>query len=163
MQITDKTKYSEFAEYEPFVTQDSLQELKGQAERYFRNCYALTIDEFFGIIGGDYSLLGNISDPTVLQVFWLKRFKDFVAEFGNACERLTIKDPSREHLHNGCVKVEPQEGMLIFTLDYFGLQSFFEAGKRTLGEYLTARKDKYNEARMQRNIEEDAKRKFKRK
>ena len=162
MQVTSKTLYRDFEVYEQAITQDSMQDLKMAAERKFRNCYSLTIDEFFGIVNGDYSLLGDdLSNPTVLQVYWLKRFKDFTEELAHICERLSIKDPAHEHLHNGCVKIEPIESVLIFTREYFGLPSFMAAGERTIGEYITARKDKYNEARMQRNADEEARRKFK--
>ena len=154
MTITDATKYADFEPFEAALTQGCIQDIKAAAERKFKNCYELTIDEFFGIIAGDYSLLGNMAEPTVLQVYWLKRFADFADEFGKICERLQIKDHKREAMHNGCVKMTPQESVLIFVRSYFGLPSFFEAGKRTIGEYVTARKDKYNEQRTQRNFEE---------
>lgn len=162
MIINERTKYKDFEQAEKYATQDSLQQIKGAAEKHFKNCYELTIDEFFGVLGGDYSLLGNLKNPTILQVYWLKRFKDFVDEFSKACERLTIQPtPDEQQCKNGCVKVTPQEAMLIFTREYFGLPSFYEAGKRTIGEYLTARKDRYNEARQHRNYEELQKRKLK--
>ena len=162
MRITSNTLYRDFEVFEQAITQESMQDLKAAAERKFGNCYNLTIDEFFGVVGGNCSILGDgLNNPTVLQVYWLKRFKDFSEELLHICERLTIKDPSREHLQNGCVKLEPMESVLIFTRDYFGLPSFMEAGKRTMGEYITARKDKYNEARMQRNAEEETRRKLK--
>ena len=44
---------------------------------------------------------------------------------------------------------------------YFGLHSFYEAGKRTMGEYLTARKDEYNKGMVQYNFEQAQKEKFK--
>ena len=53
--------------------------------------------------------------------------------------------------------------MLVFVREYFGLPSFFEAGKRTIGEYLTARKDKYNEQRIRKNIEDKQRAQLKRK
>ena len=161
MRITSSTPYSQLQPYESILTAESVQELKAAAEAHFKSCYDLTIDEFFGVIGGNLSLLGDMSRPSVLQVYWTKRFADFCEEFTRACERMTIKDPTQEHLHEGCLKIEPQEAMLIFTREYFGLRSFFEAGERTIGEYLTARKDRYNEAVFRRNSEAEQKRKLK--
>lgn len=163
MQITNNTPFAQFAPYDGILTPESVKELKDAAEAQYRNCYTLTIDEFFGIIGGDYSLLGDMSNPSVLQVYWLRRFADFCEEFAQVCGSLSIKDPAREHLQSGCVKLEPQEAMLIFTREYFNLPSFFEAGKRTLGEYLTARKDRFNDAVIRRNNEAEQKRKLKHK
>lgn len=163
MQITSKTPYAQLQPIESVLTHESIKELKDAAEAQYRNCYNLTIDEFFGIIGGDLSILGEMKEPSVLQVYWLNRFADFCEEFTKACSSLSVKDPEREKLQNGCVAMQPQEAMLVFTRDYFGLPSFFEAGKRTLGEYLTARKDRYNEAVVRRNSEAEQKRKLKHK
>ena len=41
------------------------------------------------------------------------------------------------------------------------LPSFFAAGERTIGEYLTARKDRYNDAVMRKNYEAEQRRKMK--
>ena len=161
MQITSNTPYAQLQPIESVLTEESVQELKAAAEAHFKPCYTLTIDEFFGIINGDFSLLGDMTEPSVLQVYWAKRFADFCEEFSKACERMNFKDPTQEHLHEGCVKIEPQEAMLIFTREYFGLPSFFDAGQRTIGEYLTARKDRYNEAVVRRNHEAEQKRKLK--
>ena len=163
MRVTNNTPYATFQPYEGIITPESARELKAAAEAQYRNCYTLTIDEFFGIMSGDYSLLGDMKEPSVLQVYWLKRFADFCEEFTQACASLSIKDPAHEHLRDGCVKMQPQEAMLIFTREYFGLPSFYEAGKRTLGEYLTARKDRFNDAVFRRNNEAEQKRKFKHK
>lgn len=161
MKVDENTLYSEFEVFEKCLTQESLQELKRAAEEKYGSMYNLTIDQFFGISNGDFSVLGDMTNPTVLQVYWQKRFEDFCVEFGHMCERLSIKDPSREYLHNGCVDISGLEGILIFTREYFGLPSFIAAGRRTMGEYITARKDKYNAARVQRNFEEEQKRKLK--
>ena len=161
MTITDKTLYEDFAPLEKVLTDGSVRELKASAERNYGNCYELTIDQFFGIANGDLSLLGDMQQPTVLQVYWQKRFAEFCTELTKACERLSIKEPNEAKISSGCVEMTALEGMLIFTREYFGLPSFFEAGKRTMGEYLTARKDKYNAARRQKNFEQIQREKLK--
>lgn len=173
MQIKLGARYSEFAPFEQFATQESLQELKQGAEQKYGGCYGLTIDQFWGICNGDLSIIGI--DPkqvkegkfdwetlTVGQEYWKKRFDDFANEIANACKRMSIKPtPEQEQAANGCVKIEPMEQMLIFVRSYFGLPSFTAAGERTMGEYITARKDDYNKKRMQRNWEEIQRRKLK--
>lgn len=161
MIVTASTKYKDFAEVEQYISDDEKAKLKAAAEKQFRNCYALTIDEFFGVTSGDYSLLGDTTDPTVLQVYWLRRFAEFCEEFTKACERLQLEPtPEQVQAQAGCVDMSPQESMLVFMRDYFGLPSFYAAGERTIGEYLTARKDKYNAAKVQRNYENMQRRKL---
>lgn len=164
MQVTSKTKYSEFMQYEYAVTPESVRVLMEQAEQYFVRCNELTIEQFFGIVDGNYEILGDVSDPTVLQAFWIKRFAEYCEQFGKACERMTLKSQEDEtKLQSGCVQLSPLESMLIFTRAYFGLRSFDEAAQRTLGEYLTARKDRYNAACVQRNYENIQRQKLKKK
>lgn len=154
MIVTAKTKYRDFEELEKVATAESLQALKQASEQYFKPCNALTIDEFFGIIGGDYSLLGDLAEPSVYQVFWLKRFQEFAEQFTKECERLHL-EPTAEmkQAQQGAIDMQPMESMLVFLQDYFALPSFFDAGKRTIGEYLLARKVRYNEQLAQRNYE----------
>lgn len=164
MIITSETKYADFAEYEEFVDEASKAEIKQQAERYFKPCHTLTLDEFWGIMRGDYSLIGDATEPTVLQIYWCKRFSDFCEEFAKECERMHIQPtPEETAAQNGTIPMEAQEAMLVFTREYFGLPSFFAAGERTIGEYLTARKDRYNQDRARRNYEAAQRAKMKKK
>lgn len=164
MTITSQTKYADFADCEYALTDESKAEIMRAAEQQFKGCYDLTIDEFFGITDGNYELLGDLSDPSVLQVYWIKRFEQFCEEFAQACERMRIEPTTEEKAAQvGCLAMTPQESMLVFTREYFVLHSFFEAGQRTIGEYLTARKDRYNAQRTQRNYNEQQKKKLKNK
>lgn len=162
MKITNKTKYADFEPLEQFITPEDVSNLKAAAELEYGNCYNLTIDQFWGVLSGNYELLGDLTNPTVYQYYWRKRFDEFAEEIGRACEQMTIHPtPDEEQCQIGTVKMQPMEAMLIFVRSYFGLPSFVEAGKRTMGEYMTARKDSYNKQRMQRNFEELQRKKFK--
>lgn len=164
MKITSNTKYADFAQYEFALTEDSTKALMEQAEQLYGHCNELTIDQFWGLMGGDYSILGDLSNPSVLQVYWSRRFKEYCEQFTQICERLKLEPREDEQkAQKGCIEMTPMEGMLIFVRSYFNLPSFAEAGKRTLGEYIVARKDKYNEARTQRNFEDIQRAKFKKK
>lgn len=163
MKVTSKTKYKDFAQYEPFLTDESVAELKVAAEKGIRFCHTLTLDEFFGLIEGDYSVLGDISEPSVLQVYWLKRFVEFQEEVVKSCEALSIKDPEMEGMDSGCVTMTAQEQVLLFVREYFGLTSFSEVGKRTIGEYVLARKDAFNKWKIRKNYEKKQLAKIKKK
>ena len=81
MKVDEHTLYSDFEVFEKCLTQESLQELKRAAEEKYGSMYNLTIDQFFGISNGDFSVLGDMTNPTVLQVYWQKRFSQFCDEF----------------------------------------------------------------------------------
>lgn len=163
MIITSSTKYEEFEPFEDKITDESKDEIKAAAVRQFKPYHTLTLNEFWGALSYDYSLLGDLSEPSVLQVYWLKGFYDFLKEFTTACEKLVAKDPENEGLQEGCAQLSAQESMLIFVREYFGLHSFEAAGDITIGEYILARKDHFNEWRVRKNNEAKQLQKMKRK
>ena len=154
MVVTSETKYADFRDVEQFIDEASKIELQKAAEKAYKVCTELTLDEFWGVINGDYSLLGDLDDPSVLQVYWLKRFGKFVDEFGEECKRTQLEPTAdQRQASTGTLPLSPVEAMLIFTRSYFGLHSFADCGHITIGEYLTARKDHYNDAVTQRNFQ----------
>ena len=162
MIVTRETLYSEFKPFERCITDETLDQLEKGAQEVFGQYTTLTIDEFFGLMDGDYSILGDTSHPSVLQIYWAKGFQSFCANFAKICERLQVpEDPNRTKLlEHGCVQLEANESVLVFVRDYFGLPSFFEAGKRTIGEYLLARKASFNAAMMRKNYEAEQRKKL---
>lgn len=162
MIVKRETLYSEFKPFERCITDETLDQLEKGAQEVFGQYTTLTIDEFFGLMDGDYSILGDTSHPSVLQVYWAKGFQSFCTNLAKMCERLQVpEDPNRTKLlEHGCVQLEAQESVLVFVRDYFGLPSFFEAGKRTIGEYLLARKASFNAAMMRKNYEAEQRKKL---
>ena len=146
MRITTDTKYSEFKRIEKYASDLSLAEIKAAAQRVFVAYNELTIDGFWGCLNGDFSLLGDMTEPTVLQIYWLLGFEQFCKDVSALLERLKLPtDPNKVAMYDkGCVEMTPQESMLVFVREYFALPSFYAAGRRTIGEYLTARKDTFN-------------------
>lgn len=164
MKVTETTKYREFLQFEGYVIPESVQALKQAAERKFKPCHLLTIAEFWGVSAGNYELLGDMTDPTVLQVYWMLRFKEFCEAFTKTLEKLQPpQTPEQAQAASGTVEIPPQQSMLIFVRDYFGLRSFAEAEQCTLNEYILAKKDKYNQAVMQHNYLNLQKQKIKKK
>lgn len=155
MTVTSSTLYADFAQYESVLTEDAEKQITQAAEEYYKPCHMLTLDEFWGLVSGNFELLGikDEASTTVFQFYWIKRFKAFVDEFAKASEKLAIKDENANAIAQGCVNMQPQEHMLIFARDYFGLTSFAQAGHVTIGEYMLARKDRYNSYIMRKNNE----------
>jgi len=155
MKITEATLYGDFEPIEKHISTAAVEEIKIAAERYYGRCYELTIDEFFALLDCDFSRLGDLREPTVLQIYWIKRFQeDFLPAMQRAGERYTIPPTGREtEARNGTYDLSMQEGMLVFLRDFFGLHTFADAGKITLAEYILARKYKYNCDLMQRNYD----------
>ena len=154
MLITSKTKYSEIADAEKYITPQSAEELKRAAEDYFIGMYDLTFADFHACSNGDFSgVLGDMTDPTVLQVFWCKRFADFVQEFSEALKQTeTLPTAEEKRAEKGLLKTDWAEGLLVFLQDYFGLRSFKEAERITTGEILIAKRARYNEGTFRRNL-----------
>lgn len=164
MQVTKYTLYSQIEPFEKFITKNSVQNLYKAAEEVFGAMYDLTFAEFWACSNGDFSRLGDVSNPTVLQVYWRKRFENFVNEFADALKRLTLpQTPEEAQAAQGLVKVSWDEGMLVFIQQWFGLKSYKEAEQITMGEILIAKRAAYNRDKFQRNMSKIQMNKFKKK
>lgn len=153
MRITENTKYSEILSIEKFFSAKTIKELKSAAEKQFGSMYDLEFATFYNCMNGDFSHLGELNDPTVLQVYWAKRFDDFSEEFAKTLSTLQIQPREDEKMASaGLLRMEWGESMLVFLRRYFGLKSFREAEKITIGELLIAKRATYNEELFQRRL-----------
>lgn len=154
MKITSKTLYEDFAPFEDLLTEDSYKELMHAVEGAFTPYGELTLSEFWQMIEGDLSRLGDLKHPTAFQMLYVKGFAKYVDDFMNVCKRLKLAPTTeQQQAAIGTIETNPKEGMLIFVREYFGLHSFVADGDITLNEYLIARKDAYNQALIKRNYE----------
>ena len=102
--------------------------------------------------------------PTVLQVYWKRRFEDFVNEFAEALKKLTIpQSPEEAQAAQGLIKVGWDESILVFAQQWFGLHSYKEAEQLTIGEILIAKRAQYNREKFQRQMSQIQMSKFKKK
>lgn len=154
MRITEKTKYSKLVPVEKFLKDKDIAALKQAAEKQYGAMYDLTFTDFHACSNGDFaSVLGDFSEPTVLQVYWCKRFEEFVREFVEALSKLNIQQtPDEKKAAAGLLTMDWAEGMLIFVRNYFGLPSFKAAEQITMGEILIAKRAQYNSDLFQRNM-----------
>lgn len=164
MRITKDTPFAAIASAEKYITKRSANALKKAAEDEFGSMYDLTFAQFWACSNGDFSILGDLAMPTVLQVYWKRRFEDFVNEFAEALKKLTIpQSPEEAQAAQGLIKVGWDESILVFAQQWFGLHSYKEAEQLTIGEILIAKRAQYNRDRFQRQMSQIQMSKFKKK
>lgn len=154
MQITEATKYAEFEPVEKYVTKKTAQGLFESAEEKFGKMYDLEFGTFWQCGNDNFAeVLGDMREPTVLQVYWKKRFEKFVEEFASTLKAMTLTQTAEEiQAAEGLLKISWDEAILVFVRDYFGLHSFKDAERITMGEILIAKRATYNREKFQRKL-----------
>lgn len=154
MLITEQTKYVDILAVEKHFKDKSIEELKAAAVKHFGSFYDLTFETFHECADGNYTkVLGDISNPTVLQVYYIKAFEDFVKEFVEQLGKLQIPPTADEKkAASNLLQVNWDEGMLVFVQRFFGLKSFKEAEQITMGEILIAKRAQYNDDLFRRRL-----------
>lgn len=153
MRIDKTTKYREFEPIEKYVPDSQKKAITNAAESLYGCMYDLEFGEFWNVANGDLSRLGGLDDPTVFQMYWLKRFDEFTKEFAETLNKLSTKQNADEkRAAEGCLKISWGESVLVFLQKFFGLKSFKEAEKITIGELLIAKRAQYNDDLFARRI-----------
>lgn len=153
MRIDKTTKYREFEPIEKYIWDSQKKAITNAAESLYGHMYDLEFGEFWNVANGDFSRLGGLDDPTVFQMYWLKRFDEFTKEFAETLNKLSIKQTTEEkRAAEGCLRISWGESVLVFLQKFFGLKSFKEAEKITLGELLIAKRAQYNDDLFARRI-----------
>lgn len=161
MRITDRTKYATIAPLEKYFTAQTVEALKTAAEAKYGGMYDLPFGTFWACQNGDFDHLGDLANPTVLQIYWCKRFVEFQEEFAKQLQACTLPPTADETAaNNGLLPVNFAEAMLVFMQSFFGLRSFKEAEQITLGELLIAKRAQYNRDKFQRNLAAIQRKKF---
>lgn len=164
MRITDRTPYALIVQHEKYFTPESVAKLKAAAERKYGAMQDLEFGTFYNCTNGDFSHLGDMRRPTVLQVYWMLRFKDFVDEFAKAVKRLQIRQTADEiKASEGLLEVSWGEAILDFLQSKFNLHSYQEAEKITIGELLIAKRAAYNVETYRRKLSQIQTAKFRKK
>lgn len=164
MRITERTLYATIQPIEKYLQDSMTSELMRAAEAKFGAMYDLEFATFWACAGGDFSNLGDMRNPTVLQVYWVKRFNKFVEEFTKALKGLTLSPTADESkAGQGLLQVTWGEGILVFLQQWFGLKSYKEAEKITIGELLIAKRAQYNQDLFRRRLAQIQTAKFKKK
>lgn len=164
MRITEKTLYATIEPIEKYFRDSMTSEIMRAAEGKFGGMYELEFATFWACAEGDFSHLGDMRKPTVMQAYWVKRFNEFVEEITQALKGLTLSPTADESkASQGLLKVTWGEGILVFLQQWFGLKSYKEAEKITMGELLIAKRAQYNQDLFRRRLAQIQNAKFKKK
>lgn len=174
MKITEQTKYLQFVGVEKYLQGDAEKAINKAAQAAFCKYEDLTFGQFLRACDGDFSTVLNRPEkrgffarlfrraarledwtinPSVLQVYWAKGFAEWAKGFAGSLQKMQVPQTAEEVQAQSVVpKTEFAEGMLIFIRGYFGLKSFAEAEKITMGEILIAKHDTYCGALYSRKL-----------
>lgn len=153
MRVSKRTKYKNFIKIEPYLSAQSIEDLKKASEKACGNMYDLTFGQFYNCVNGDFSHVLNEKEPTVFQIYWVKRFADFAPEFAKKLQALTLPPTEDEkRASSNLLKVDWSEAVLVFLRGFFGLSSFREAEQITIGELLIAKRAQYNQDKYTREL-----------
>lgn len=103
---------------------------------------------------GDLScVFGSHFRNTWGQVVWMMGLRDFIQELPETLLALTPKmDADEKQASEGLMDSTLAESLLVFARNYFGLHSFTDAERITIGEVLIAKKATYNEQMFQKKL-----------
>lgn len=161
MRVTERTLYATIQPLEKYMTEKTVADLKRAAENYYGGMYDLEFATFWACSNGDYSHLGDMRNPTSYQVYWCKRFEEFIKEFSATLRSLQLPPTADERqASEGLLKVTFGEAMLVFIQQWFGLKSYREAERITLGDLLIAKRAAYNQDKFRRLLTNIQARKF---
>lgn len=154
MIINSETKYADFVGVEKYITPAEKENIKAAAEAHFVRMEDLTFGQYWNACNGHQeAIIGDYTAPTIFQVYWLQRLREFTDELARLLKNLTPPRTAAEmQAGESLQKCTFSESVLIFLRSYFGLSSFKEAESLTIGELLIAKKDAYNTAIYQRKL-----------
>lgn len=160
--ITERTRYADIEASEKYYSEAAKAQLTEAAEKRYGTMLGMSFSTFWACCNGDTSHLGDMTHPTVLQVYWLRRFKTFVDEYTQQLNRLQPPElPEATQAAQGTLQVTFGEATLVFLQQHFGLHSYKEAEQITLGELLIAKRTAYNAEIFRRNMAAIQRRKLK--
>lgn len=158
MRITPETLYTKsFERNERYFRASDIEAIEHASEKYYGPICDLAFADYWAIANGDkdalFAVLGDMSRPTIFQTFWVRAFRKYTETFSDALKRFSIPQTLQEKTAaDSCAPVGFAEGILIFARSYFGLHSFREAERITMGEILIAKKAAYNDAIFRKKL-----------
>lgn len=140
------------------LTEESREKVRAAVLQQFGRFEDITLADFIAYTNGDYTPAGIDSDHpenmTIGQYVWLLEFRKFVDLFNKINSGLSIPDTAdTRKAKTGQKKMSFAEYLLVFCRDYFGFNTFDDAAEKlTVSDYITAAKDRYNDAIFKRNM-----------
>ena len=140
------------------MTDESRERVRAAVLQQYGRFEDIRLVDFISFANGDFTPYGidanKHEEMTVAQYVWLSEFRKFVDLFNKINSGLTIPDTEdTRKARNGQKQMSFAEYLLVFCRDYFGFHTFDEAAEKlTVSDYLTAAKDRYNDAIFKRNM-----------
>lgn len=154
--IDRHTTAREFAEIEPYVSDAQRAAIKDAAVRSLfgeAGFYGMTIGAMLDAMHGNYKGIRQDDGNTCFDIMRIEAFADWVDEFLDVVQRLTPK-PSPKQMKNaaGTIKMTFDESVYVFCRAYFGLPNFDAVNGLTVGDYVLAKKDDFNQRTIDNNM-----------
>lgn len=145
------------AELDKYLRDEDKERVREAAEARYGAFSGLSIGVWADCMDGHFaSAIGNKRGDvkgTWLQVYWVKGFVEFAKQFPVMLANLSPKmDADEERAAADLMQSTLVESVLVFARSYFGLHSFREAERITLGDVLIAKKAAYNETMFQKRL-----------
>ena len=140
------------------MTDESRERVREAVLQKYGRFEDIRLVDFIAFANGDFTPYGidanKPDEMTVAQYVWLSEFRKFVDLFNKINSGLTIPDTEdTRKARSGQKQMSFAEYLLVFCRDYFGFHTFDEAAEKlTVSDYLTAAKDRYNDAIFKRNM-----------
>lgn len=140
------------------MTDESRERVRAAVLQQYGRFEDIRLVDFIAFSNGDFTPYGidanKPEEMTVAQYVWLYEFRKFVDLFNKINSGLSIPDTADTRKAKiGQKSMSFAEYLLVFCRDYFGFHTFDEAAERlTVSDYLTAAKDRYNDAIFKRNM-----------
>ena len=153
--IDRHTTAREFAEIEKYVSDEQRKAIKEVAVRSLfgeAGFYGMTIGSMLDAMHGNYEGIRQDDGNTVFDIMRIEAFKEWLDEFLSVAETLTPKPTARQVKNSmGTIRLSFDEAVYIFCRSYFGLPNFDAVNELTVGDYLLAKKDDYNQRIVDNN------------
>lgn len=140
------------------MTDESRERVREAVLQKYGRFEDIRLVDFIAFANGDFTPYGidanKPEEMTVAQYVWLSEFRKFVDLFNKINSGLSIPDTAdTRKARNGQKQMSFAEYLLVFCREYFGFNTFDEAAEKlTVSDYLTAAKDRYNDAIFKRNM-----------
>lgn len=123
--------------------------------------YSLTLGQLLTLTEGKENVFNLQNDGSAYEHIFIDELTKFIEGYFKTLESYSIPQTAEEKMASGkCVEVTGVEGLLIFCKNYFNLHNFTSAENITLAEILIAKKDAYNTAIFEREINKIQMRKY---
>lgn len=155
MKIDRYTKAKGFAPYADIIDESQRKAIKDAAVRSLfgdAGFYRMSIGAMLDAMHGNYDGIRQDDGNTVFDIMRVEAFKEWVDEFLEVVSGLTVK-PTPKQLKNafGTLPMTFDESVYVFCRAYFGLHNFDAVNTLTVGDYILAKKDDYNQRTIDNN------------